>query len=216
MTADSCRHVERDCGFDPFHSSHSRWSETGRLGECGPAPATGCVQAQRSAAKIERGRSIILDRPVYDLAGLKSALSIVQPETVTSWHRERFRRYWWKLSQPKQPGRPRIRSEIRKLVHTMASANPTWGAPRVHGELKKLGFEISERTVSRLIPKKTGKPSQTWMTFLRNHVGQMVSVDFFTVPTIQLRVLYVFVILAHDRRRVLHFNVTENPTATWT
>src|SRR5215467_528836 len=71
MTADSCRHVERDCGFDPFHSSHSRWSETGRLGECGPAPATGCVQAQRSAAKIERGRSIILDRPVYDLAGLE-------------------------------------------------------------------------------------------------------------------------------------------------
>jgi hypothetical protein len=87
----------------------------------------------------------------------KSALMIVQPETVTSWHRMRFRRYWWKLSQPKQPGRPRTRSEIRKLIHTMAIANPTWGAPRVHGELKKLGFEISERTVSRLMPKKTGK-----------------------------------------------------------
>src|SRR5262249_54052061 len=100
--------------------------------------------------------------------------------------------------------------------HTMATANPTWGAPRIHGELRKLGFKISERTVSRLIPKKTGKPSQTWMTFLRNHVGQMVSVDFFTVPTIQLRVLYVFVVLAHDRRRVLHFNVTEHPTAAWT
>jgi hypothetical protein len=98
----------------------------------------------------------------------------------------------------------------------MAIANPTWGAPRVHGELKKLGFKISERTVSRLMPKKPGKPSQTWMTFLRNHVGQMVSVDFFTVPTMQLRVLYVFVILAHDRRRVLHFNVTENPTTAWT
>jgi hypothetical protein len=146
----------------------------------------------------------------------KSALIFVQPETVTSWHRKRFRRYWWRLSQPKQLGRPRIRSEIRKLIHTMAIANPTWGAPRVHGELKKLGFKISERTVSRLMPKKTGKPSQTWMTFLRNHVGQMISVDFFTVPTIQLRVLYVFVILAHDRRRVLHFNVTENPTAAWT
>src|SRR5215468_9524538 len=146
----------------------------------------------------------------------KSALIFVQPETVTSWHRERFRRYWRKLSQPKQPGRPRTCSEIRKLIHTMATANPTWGAPRVHGELKKLGFQISERTVSRLMPKKTGRPSQTWMTFLRNHVGQMVSVDFFTVPTIQLHVLYVFVILAHDRRRVLHFNVTENPTAVWT
>ena len=146
----------------------------------------------------------------------KSALIFVQPETVTSWQQKRFRRYWWKLSQPKQPGRTQTCSEIRKLVQTMATANPTWGAPRIHGELKKLGFKISERTVSRLMPKKTGRPSQTWMTFLRNHVGQMVSVDFFTVPTIQLRVLYVFVVLAHDRRRVVHFNVTENPTAVWT
>jgi len=146
----------------------------------------------------------------------KSALMLVQPETVTSWHRDRFRRYWWKLSQSKQPGRPRTGAEIRKLIHTMARANPIWGAPRIHGELQKLGFKISERTVSRLMPKKPGKPSQTWMTFLRNHVGQMVSVDFFTVPTIQLRVLYVFVVLAHDRRRVLHFNVTEHPTAAWT
>jgi putative transposase len=146
----------------------------------------------------------------------KSALMFVQPETVTSWQQKRFRRYWWKLSQPKQCGRPRTRSEIRKLIHTMAAANPTWGAPRIHGELKILGFKISERTVSRLMPQKTGKTSQTWMTFLRNHVGQMVSVDFFTVPTIQLRVLYVFFILAHDRRRVLHFNVTEHPTAAWT
>src|SRR5262249_34007111 len=86
----------------------------------------------------------------------------------------------------------------------------------VHGALKKLGYRISERTASRWMPRKIGKPSQTWMTFLRNHVGQMVSVDFFTVPTIQLRVLYVFFILAHDRRRVVHFNVTEHPTADWT
>jgi putative transposase len=146
----------------------------------------------------------------------KSALIFVQPETVTSWHSERFKQYWRKLSQPKHSGRPRTSSEIRKLIHTMATANPTRGALRVHGELKKLGFKISERTVSRLMPRKTGKPSQTWMTFLRNHVGQMVSVDFFTVPTVQLRVLFVFVVLAHDRRRVLHFNVTENPTAAWT
>jgi hypothetical protein len=96
------------------------------------------------------------------------------------------------------------------------SPKSTFGEAQVHGELKKLGFKVSERTVSRLMPKKTGRPSQTWMTFLRNHIGQMVSVDFFTVPTIQLRVLYVFVILAHDRRRILHFNVTENPTAAWT
>jgi hypothetical protein len=90
----------------------------------------------------------------------KSALLIVRPETVISWHRERFKRYWRRLSQWKQPGRPRTGSEIRKLIRTMATANPTWGAPRVYGELKKLGFRVSERTVSRWMPKKTGKPSQ--------------------------------------------------------
>jgi putative transposase len=146
----------------------------------------------------------------------RSALVIVQPDTVTGWQRTRFKRYWSKLSQRKGPGRPPVSSEIRKLVRTMVAANPLWGAPRIHGELLKLGFEISERTVSRLMPKKDRKPSQTWKTFLHNHVGQLVAVDFFTVATIQLRVLYVFVVLAHDRRRVLHFNVTEHPTAVWT
>src|SRR5215813_6014828 len=145
----------------------------------------------------------------------RSALVIVQPETVISWQRKRFKRYWWRLSRPKGPGRPRIHLEIRKLVRSMASVNPLWGAPRVHGELLKLGFEISERTVSRLMPKKDRKLTQTWMTFLRNHVGQVVSIDFFTVATIQLRVLYVFIVLAHDRRRVLHFNITEHPIAVW-
>jgi len=145
----------------------------------------------------------------------KSALVIVRPETVISWQQKRFKRYWWRLSQPKGPGRPRVSSEIRTLISNMAAANPFWGAPRVHGELLKLGYEISERTVSRLLPKNDKKPSQTWTTFLRNHVGQMVSIDFFTVATIRLHVLYVFVILAHDRRRVLHFNVTEHPTAVW-
>ncbi len=96
----------------------------------------------------------------------------------------------------------------------MAAANPLWGAPRVHGELLKLGFEISERTISRLMPKGR-KPTQTWITLLRNHIEQMVSNDFFTVATIQLQVLYVFIVLAHDRRRFLHFNITEHPTAVW-
>jgi putative transposase len=145
----------------------------------------------------------------------KSALVIVRPETVISWQQKRFKRYWWRLSQSKGPGRPRVSSEIRTLISNMAAANPLWGAPRVHGELLKLGYEISERTVSRLMPKNDKKPSQTWTTFLRNHVGQMVSIDFFTVATVRLHVLYVFVILAHDRRRVLHFNVTEHPTAVW-
>jgi len=146
----------------------------------------------------------------------KSALMIVRPETVISWQRKRFNRYWWRLSQPKGPGRPRLSAEIRNLITTMAAANPLWGAPRIHGELLKLGVEISERTVSRLIPKQNKEPSQTWKTFLTNHVGQLVSIDFFTVPTLQLRVLFVLVVLAHERRRVLHFNVTEHPNAEWT
>src|SRR5262245_24759898 len=144
----------------------------------------------------------------------RSALEFVQPETVTGWQRTRLKRYWRKLSQSKEPGRPRVDSEIRKLVRTMAGANPIWGAPRIHGELLKLGFEISERTVSRLMPKGR-KPMQTWMTFPRNHVGQLVSIDFFTVATIRLRVLYVFIVLTHDRRRIIHFNITEHPTAVW-
>ena len=98
----------------------------------------------------------------------------------------------------------------------MAAANVTWGAPRIHGELLKLGFEMSERTVSRLMPKRCKNPSQTWKTFLTNHVGPLVSIDFFTVSTLQLKVLFIFVVVAHERRRVLHFNVTDHPTAEWT
>src|SRR5499433_1516298 len=144
----------------------------------------------------------------------RAALVFVQPETVTGWQRKRFKRYWWKLSQSKGPGRPQVYSDLRKLVRTMAAANPIWGAPRIHGELLKLGFEISERTVSRLMPRDR-KPSQTWMSFFRNHVGQLVSIDFFTVATIRLQVLYVFIVLAHDRRRVIYFNVAQHPTAVW-
>jgi putative transposase len=146
----------------------------------------------------------------------KTALVVVQPATVVSWQRRRFKHYWRGLSQKKRPGRPKVSAEVRKLVRTMAAANVTWGAPRIHGELVKLGFEISERTVSRLMPRQHKEPSQTWKTFLTNHVGQLVSIDFFTVPTLQLRVLFVFVVLAHERRRVLHFNVTDHPTAEWT
>ena len=98
----------------------------------------------------------------------------------------------------------------------MAQANPLWGAPRIHGELQKLGIDVAERTVSRLLPKRRSPRSQTWRTFLTNHDRDLVSIDFFTVPSARLRVLFVFVVLAHDRRRVLHFNVTEHPTAAWT
>src|SRR5438552_12301768 len=120
------------------------------------------------------------------------------------------------LRQRPTVGRPSISTEIKALVIRMAAGNPLWGAPRIHGELLKLGIDVGERTVSRLLPKRRSLPSQTWRTFLTNHLRDLVSIDFFTVPTARLRVLFVFVVLAHDRRRVLHFNVAEHPTAAWT
>jgi putative transposase len=148
--------------------------------------------------------------------GWRQALVIVSPDTVLRWQRRRFRDYWVRLSRRPAGGRPRLNGEIAELVRKMAAANPLWGAPRIHGELLKLGIEISERTVSRLMPKRRTQPSQTWRTFLANHVRDLVSIDFFTVPTARLRVLFVFVVLADHRRRVVHFNVTEHPTAAWT
>jgi putative transposase len=146
----------------------------------------------------------------------RDTLIIVKPETVIAWHRQSFRFYWGWLSRRKSAGRPMIGSEVRALIKEMAQANPLWGAPGIHGELLKLGIDISERTVSRLIPKRRKPPSQTWRTFLDNHFHTMVSIDFFAVPTAAFRVLFVLVVLAHNRRRVVHFNVTEHPTAVRT
>jgi putative transposase len=149
-------------------------------------------------------------------AGWRQALIIVSPDTVLRWQRRRFREYWTQLSGRPRRGRPPVHAEITALVTRMATANPLWGAPRIHGELLKLGIDVAERTVSRLMPKRRPRPSQTWRTFLANHVQDFVSIDFFTVPTARLRVLFVLVVLAHHRRRVVHFNVTEHPTAHWT
>jgi putative transposase len=149
-------------------------------------------------------------------AGWKQSLVFVTPDTVVRWQRRRFRKHWARLSGRRPVGRPSVNAEIIALVRRMASANPLWGAPRIHGELFKLGIDVAERTVSRLISKPRLPPSQTWRTFLTNHVSDLVSIDFFTVPTARLRVLFVLVVLAHHRRRVLHFNVTEHPTAAWT
>jgi len=137
---------------------------------------------------------------------------IATPNTVLRWQRRRFREYWTKLSGRPPGGRPTVHAEVKALVRSMAAANPLWGAPRIHGELLKLGIVVAERTVSRLLPKRRSPPSQTWRTFLTNHVRDLVSVDFFTVPTARRRVLFVFVVLAHNRRRVVHFNVTEHST----
>jgi putative transposase len=147
-------------------------------------------------------------------SGWRAALMIVKPATVVEWHRRGFRFYWTKLSQ-RRVGRPTVSLEVRTLIRQMVTANPLWGAPRIHGELLKLGIKVSERSVSRLMPRRRQPPSQTWRTFLANHVDEIASVDLFTVPTVTFRVLFCLVVLGHDRRRVLHFNVTEHPTAHW-
>ena len=149
-------------------------------------------------------------------ADWRSALSIVKPDTVIAWHRKGFRLFWtWKVRRG-EPGRPPITKEIRELIRRMSRDNPIWGAPRIHGELLKLGIDIGETSVCKYMIRPRKPPSQTWRTFLDNHVKTMVSVDFFTVPTIRFQVLYVFLVLAHDRRRIVHFNVTAHPTAEWT
>ena len=144
----------------------------------------------------------------------RSALLIVKPETVIAWHRRGFRLYWsWKSRHPQ--GRPSLSREVIDLIRRMSLANPRWGAPRIHGELLKLGFELSEATVAKYMVRHRKPPSQTWRTFLANHMKDMVSSDFFVVPTVFFRVLFVFVILSHDRRRPVHVAVTEYPTAEW-
>src|SRR5256885_4999220 len=136
------------------------------------------------------------------------------PETVVGWHREGFRRYWAWKSRPR--GRPRIRAELHDLIRRMSRANPLWGAPRIHGELLKLGLTISQATVSKYMIRPRRPPSQAWRTFLKNHAADVIALDFFTVPTATFRVLFVLVVLTHSRRRLVHFNVTEHPTAEWT
>jgi putative transposase len=146
----------------------------------------------------------------------RSTLVIVKPETVVAWHRQGFRWFWtWKVRHG-QPGRPVVAREVRDLTRRMCRENPTWGAPRIHGELLKLGIDIGETSVRKYMVRGRKPPSQAWRTFLENHVAQLVSLDFFTVPTIRFQVLYVLLVLAHDRRRILHFNVTAHPTAEWT
>jgi putative transposase len=142
-------------------------------------------------------------------------LVLVQPETVVRWHKEGFRRYWRWKSRPRWPGRKKVPRDIRDLIRSMSRDNALWGAPRIHGELMKLGIEIGETTVSKYMVRNRKPPSQSWRIFLKNHARNIVSVDFFTVPTATFRVLYVFVILSNARRCIVHFNVTESPSATW-
>jgi transposase InsO family protein len=143
-------------------------------------------------------------------------LVIVKPSTVVGWHRTGFRLYWRWRSRARG-GRPKITEEIRGLVRQLANENPQWGAPKIHGELLKLGFVVSERSVARYLSRVQRRrgPGQRWLTFLQNHREVIVAFDFFTVPTVTFQVLYCLFVIEHARRRILHFNITPHPTAEW-
>jgi transposase InsO family protein len=141
-------------------------------------------------------------------------VTIVQPETLVSWHRAGFRRYWrWKSRR--RGGRPRIEMELRALIRQMSTENLLWGAPRIHGELLKLGFSVAQSSVAKYMVKRRGPPSQGWKTFLRSHAPDIAAMDLFVVPTIGFKLLYGFVIVRIDRRDLVWINVTTNPTAEW-
>jgi hypothetical protein len=143
------------------------------------------------------------------------ALVVVKPEIVVAWHRKGFRLFWTWKSRRRKGGRPPVPREVRELIRRISRENPLWGAPRVHGELLRLGVEVPEATVSKYMARPRKPPSQTWRTFLRNHPNGLASIDFFVLHTATFRLLFVFVVLHHERRRIVHFGVTANPTAAW-
>src|SRR5262249_23446072 len=145
----------------------------------------------------------------------RPAVVIVRPETVIAWHR-RVVRLWWTWKSRRRLGRPTVPSALRALIRTLSQANPLWGAPRIHGELLKLGIDVSQASVAKYVVRQRRPPSQTWRTFLANHVEQIRAADFLVVPTATGTLLFVLVILAHHRRRVVHVAVTARPTAAWT
>ena len=142
------------------------------------------------------------------------AMTIVRPETIVRWHRAGFRGFWrWKSRR--RPGRPKVPLEVRQLIREISLANPLWGAPRIHGELLKLGIDVGQTSVAKYMARRRRPPSQGWRTFLRNHADGIASIDLFVVPTISFRLLYGLLVLRHDRRRILWLGVTAHPSAEW-
>src|SRR6202142_3947951 len=198
----------------------------------------GLVEAFRSRASLDAENAILrhqldvlrrqspkrptfgmLDRLIfaglYRLAPkLLGALAIVKPETVIKWHRAGFRSYWRRKSR-NRGGRPTVAPEIRKLIREMSIANPPWGAPRIHGELLKLGIDIGQTSVAKYMARRRDPPSQGCRTFLRNHADGIAAMDMFVVPTISFRLLYGLLIMGHGRRHIPWFGVTAHPTAEW-
>jgi hypothetical protein len=142
------------------------------------------------------------------------AITIIRPETIVRWHRKGFSAFWRWKSRP-LGGRPQIGKEVRDLIRRMSFENPLWGAPHIHGELLKLGFDVAQSTVSKYMVPRRDRPSQTWKTFLHNHADGIASIDLFVVPTIAFEQLFAFLILGHGRRQLLWFAVTRHPTAEW-
>jgi putative transposase len=173
--------------------------------------------------KRPRPRIAALDKLFWVLArrfwsGWKQALIVVTPDTVVRWHRSGFALYWRVISRARRVvGRRRISKEVRDLILRMVKENPTWGAPRIHGELQMVGVDISERTISRWMRRapRDPEPAKRWLAFLRNHRKAIAAMDFCTVSTITFGVFYCFLVIVHDRRRILHFNVTRHPTSLW-
>ena len=149
-------------------------------------------------------------------SGWRNVIVIVQPRTVIAWRRRKFREHWTKLTRSGKHGRPAMAKEVRDLIRRMSSANPLWGSPRILGELSRIGIVVAKSTVEKYKVRSRKPPSPTWKAFLKNHIKDIIAIDFFVVPTVRHKALFVFLVLAHDRRRVLHFNVTSNPTAKWT
>ena len=159
----------------------------------------------------DRALMVWLTRLWPSLIGLTR---VVEPDTILRWHRAGFRAYCrWRSGG--RPGRPKIDRELRDLIRQMSKDNPIWGAPRIHGELLKLGFEVAESTVSKYLVKRRGPPSQSWRTFLRNHADAIAAIDLCVVPTISFECLFAFLVIDHGRRRLLWFAVTRHPTAEW-
>ena len=148
----------------------------------------------------------------------RDALIIVEPDTVVGWHRAGFRLFWRFCSHVSRCGRPKIAADVREAMDRITKENPGWGAPRIHGELLKLGFDVSERTVSRYLTRRrpgSEDDRKKWAAFLKNHREAIAAIDFFTVPTLTFRLLYCFFVIEHSRRKILHFNATAHPTADW-
>jgi transposase InsO family protein len=149
-------------------------------------------------------------------AGWRASLVIVQPATVLAWHRQGFQLYWRWKSRRRSGGRPPLHLELRTLIRRMARENPTWGRRRIQAELRFLGYEVAELTVAKYMRRPSPRPSATWRAFLEAHIGEIVAIDFFVVPTLTFRLLFAVVVLRHHRRELLHVNVTAHPTAIWT